>query len=147
MIITFSGHSTLHYTDELLKKIENAIQNNTDEKEKIIFYCGGMGDFDRACAKACLKIKEKRSNCELLLVTPYINFKNLDNSIYDGTIYPPLENVPLKFAIVKRNQWMIKNADFLIAYVNHSYGGAYNCLKYAQKLNKRIINLADALEK
>ena len=146
MIITFLGHSRIHHTDELMKNVENAIKNNIGEKEKVIFYCGGMGDFDNICAKACLKIKEKRTNCELLLVKAYINSKNFNDLIYDEIIYPPLENVPLKFAIVERNKWMIKNADLVISYINHSHGGAHNCLLYAQKLNKRIINIADAPE-
>ena len=146
MIITFLGHSRIHHTDELMKNVENAIKNNIGEKEKVIFYCGGMGDFDNICAKACLKIKERRASCELILVKAYINSPKFNDSIYDGSLYPPLENVPLKFAIVERNKWMIKNADLLIVYVNHSYGGAHNCLLYAQKLNKRIINIADAPE-
>lgn len=52
---------------------------------------------------------------------------------YDGTIYPDLEYVPKRFAIVKRNEWMINNSNFLIAHVKHDWGGAYRTLQYARR--------------
>ncbi len=33
----------------------------------------------------------------------------------------------------------------IVCYVEQKVSGAYNAIKYAQKLNKRIINLADEL--
>lgn len=38
---------------------------------------------------------------------------------------------------------MINEADLIIAYVNHTYGGASKALEYAAKRKKRIINLAN----
>ena len=63
--------------------------------------------------------------------------------LYDSVVYPPLEQVPLKFAISKRNEWMISQSDFVIAYVEHSFGGAYQGLHYARQKGKRIVNLAE----
>ena len=45
--------------------------------------------------------------------------------LYDESIYPPIENVPPKFAIAKRNEWMMTNADFIIVYVKYNRGGAF----------------------
>lgn len=53
--------------------------------------------------------------------------------IFDDTIYPDIEKVPPGFAIIKRNEWMIDNSDFLIAYVKNDFGGAYKTLQYAEK--------------
>ena len=48
-----------------------------------------------------------------------------------------------KAAITKRNQWMMDNADLLIAYVEPGRkGGALTTLKYAEKQGIEIINLA-----
>ena len=60
---------------------------------------------------------------------------------YDGIIYPDIENTPPKFAISKRNEWIINQSDFVIGYVQTHYGGAYNSLLYAHKHNKPYINL------
>lgn len=45
-------------------------------------------------------------------------------SRYDDVVFPPIESVLFKFAISRRNEWMIDKADVVIAYVTHSFGGA-----------------------
>ena len=56
-------------------------------------------------------------------VIPYLN-RDYDSSLYDGTTYPPLEENPKRFAITKRNEWMVEQADVVVAYVKHDWGGA-----------------------
>ena len=148
MIISFFGHRSLYKCDELFEKIERAIINSAIGSEKIVFFCGGYGDFDNLCAKVCKSIKGKHKNCEIVLVTPYLTQTQEKTKnetlpdLYDATVYPPLENIPPKFAIIKRNEWMIDQSDMIIAYVEHSYGGAYQSLHYARRKGKPIINLA-----
>lgn len=150
MIITFIGHSFLYGCDGLNEKIVKTILEATKQNENITFYCGGYGDFDKLCAKACRDIKKVRPNCEIVFVTPYISesqqkkmkcFINL--LLYDSIIYPPLENVPPRFAIIKRNRWMIENCDLVIVYIERTFGGAYKSFEYALKKGKKIINLAE----
>ena len=69
----------------------------------------------------------------------------MNEKLYDSVIYPPLEKVPPRAAIVKRNEWMIEKADLIIAYVKQTYGGAYKALQYAHKRKKMMINLAEDL--
>ena len=52
-------------------------------------------------------------------------------------IYPELDNVPLRFAISKRNKWMVEQADIVIAYITHTYGGAYATYRHAKKEKQR----------
>ena len=59
--------------------------------------------------------------------------------MYDVTIYPPLENVPKRLAIIKRNEWMVDHADVIVAYVLHEWGGASTMLQYAVRKGKEII--------
>lgn len=59
---------------------------------------------------------------------------------YDEILYPELAP-PLRYAISKRNEWMINHSDHLIAYVRTHFGGAYNALLYADKHNKPYTNL------
>ena len=63
-------------------------------------------------------------------------------ALFDSTLYPSIEKTPRRFAIVKRNEWMINNADFLIAYVVYNWGGAYKTLEYAKrKKHTSVINI------
>jgi uncharacterized phage-like protein YoqJ len=41
----------------------------------------------------------------------------------------------------KRNEWMVDNCDAVLALWDGSDGGTGNCIKYANKINKPIINL------
>ena len=149
MIITFLGHRSLVNGNALFEKIKSILLENTNVHEKISFYCGGYGDFDHLCFRACRDVQKNNPNCEIVFVTPYILSskppQSTDVTFYDSIVYPPLEKVPPKIAILRRNEWMIDQSDLLIAYVTYCHGGAYTGLQYAQKKQKKIINLGERL--
>ena len=63
---------------------------------------------------------------------------------YADTIYPDgLEDVPPRFAICRRNDWMVNNSDAVICYVVNHFGGAYTYTEKARRKGKCIINIAD----
>ena len=149
MVISFLGHSSLCNCNDLFESVKKAITDNIGVCDNAVFLCGGYGDFDDLCTRVCRSVKKERGNCEIVYVTPYMTvgqqekIKNwMELRIYDSVIYPQLEKVLLKFAINKRNEWMIDQSDFVIAYAEHSFGGAYQSLKYAYRKGKRIVNLA-----
>jgi len=57
-------------------------------------------------------------------------------------VYPPIENALPRFAISKRNEWMVEQADVVVSGVDHDWGGAATTLQYAQRKKKRIISVA-----
>ena len=144
MIITFAGHSQIQDSESLTQKLNQSLQKIVPQQEKVSFYCGGYGEFDALCARVCRAFKENHPMCELILITPYITeseqkkLKDLkEKHLYDDIVYPPLEKVPLRYAISRRNEWMAKEADILICYITHTFGGAYQTVKFAQKKKKR----------
>ena len=149
LVYAIGTHESYNLPDHLPERKICGIIDNTQNEDNIVFYCGGYGDFDNLCAKVCKLIKDTRPNCEVVFVTPYISKSHQAIStqkLYDLTMYPPLESVPLKFAISKRNEWMIDQADLVIAYIDHTYGGAYKSFCYAKKKKKRVINLSEKSE-
>lgn len=144
MIITFIGHSKLKSVSAVESALREVLEKYISPENRITFYCGGYGDFDLLCARVVRDMKRNISNCESILVIPYLNRGKSDiGSLYDQTLYPPFESVPLKFAILKRNEWMIDESDVVIAFVEFSFGGASKSLAYAKRKNKTIVNLAD----
>lgn len=150
MVITFIGHRTVYEKQELSKRVENVIKDNVKSGETISFYCGGYGDFDELCTAVCRLLKKQFLNCEIIFVTPYMTESQQEKikylttlKLYDGTVYPPIETVPPRFAILKRNEWMIDHSDLVIAYVKRKYGGAYTAYEYAIKKKKVVLNLAE----
>ena len=136
MIVTFCGHRDVSPSDNVREWLTGCV-------EKLIlegatdFYLGGYGGFDSMAASVVWKLKEKYPSICSVLVFPYLD-REVDASHYDLTTYPPLENVPRRYAISRRNQWMVQAAD-VVAYVRHSWGGAATTLEYAQRKKKRII--------
>ena len=143
MRVAFCGHGNYRYN----KEIEIALYNIL---ERLInqgcceFLIGGYGDFDCLVAKVVKKLKNKYPEIKSALVTPYIN-REMDKDLYDYSIYPPLENVPLRYAISKRNEWMVRNSDVVVAYVEFSWGGANKMLEFATKNKKKVINIYEIL--
>ena len=131
----------------IFEKIKITILSNIKEDEATKFDCGGYGGFDELCASVCRALKEQ-IDAEIVYITPYLSEnqqKKIDDliklNLYDYSLYPSIESTPPKFAITKRNEWIINEADLIIAYVGHNYGGAYKSLTYAKKKKKTIINL------
>ncbi len=51
-------------------------------------------------------------------------------------------NTPIRFRILKCNQYMVKNSRFLICYVRKTFGGAVKTLEYARtQKHIKIFNL------
>ncbi len=152
MIIAFAGHSYVSSADKVKEKVKEQIRNIYTDYEHITCYIGGYGAFDDISAHACKELKKEGLIDEVAYVTPYISLswqtkiKEMQSyGLCDFSIYPPIENVPLRFAISKRNEWVMTNADLIIAYVKHAYGGAYKSLQIAKRRKKRIINIGELI--
>ena len=146
MVITFCGHSNCLFSDEEKEKLKQLLIKETRKNPTCKFYLGGYGDFDSFCLRTLRELKKEFQDIELIFITPYIdkNYSKLELAkyYYDDIIFPPIENVPRKFAILKRNEWMVDSADLVIAYVKYSWGGAAKTLKYAKRKKVPIINIA-----
>ncbi len=152
MIISFAAHSNISSSNIIKELVKEQIRKTTVYSNLITCYLGGYGGFDEICAAACREVKREGLEIELVYVTPYISSSEQDkikrfqkSGLYDTSIYPPIESTPPKFAILKRNEWMMANADVIIAYVRHSHGGAYKSLQIAKRKKKKIINISDLL--
>ncbi len=93
-------------------------------------------------ARVVWELKKKYPHIQSVLVLAYLN-REVDMRYYDGTTFPPLENTPLRYAISKRNEWMAEQADTVIAYIAHDWGGAAQTLQFAKRKHKTIINIAE----
>lgn len=111
-----------------------------------MFYIGNNGDFDDIVRKNLKLLKLNYPHINYAVVLAYMPYKKdgLCYKDYTDTIYPNgLENTPPKYAIIKRNQWMINQCDYVVTYVRHTFGGAAQFKELALKKGKTVINLAD----
>ncbi len=147
MIVTFCGHSQYTASGEDEQKILSLLSEIIGDHHAEL-YLGGYGSFDSFARKCGKKYQETHPNTRLIFVTPYItidyqkNHLDYQKNLYDEILYPSLEDKPLKFAISYRNKWMVERADYVIAYITHDWGGAYQTYKHAQRKKKPIFNIS-----
>ena len=136
MIVTFCGHRELQFEEDLRIWLEYTIEKLINSGANL-FFLGGYGAFDEMTAEIVWTMKKQYPYIKTILVLPYAK-KQFDGSKYDGVLYPNLEGVSDRYAIIHRNRWMVDSADVVVAYVDHNYGGAYKTLEYAESKKKII---------
>ena len=137
MTVTFCGHRELDDPSTIRRWLEETVDRLIGEGADR-FLLGGYGAFDALAASVVFREKQKYPVVRSILVLPYLD-REVDASLYDSTLYPPLETVPWRLAIVRRNEYMVSRSDVVVAYVLYSWGGAAATLRYAEKQQKRII--------
>ena len=138
---TFFGHrdapkkieSDLYFVlNELVKK------HNVDS-----FYVGNNGNFDHIVRQQLAVLKRNYPHINYSVVLSHIPTRK-DGQDYENTIYPDgLEKTPPKYAVCKRNEWMLKKSDYVVTYVVYSFGGAFKYKNMAERKNKTVINLPE----
>ena len=149
-VCTFAGHREV-FLSSVNQDIDNALSELVQSEDDYMFYSGGMGDFDFMCEAAVRRLKKRcpHLNIRLNLVLPYMtNQINRDKDYYqsrfDDIIIPmDLMGVHYKSAIKKRNRWMVDRADNILAYIYRDFGGAFDTVKYAYRMGKPVLNLAE----
>lgn len=142
--VALFGHRDFCASKEIEERLYFILRDLIRTKEFVKIYIGRNGEFDVFAASIIRRVKDAfgGDNSEMTLVLPYC-VKDVEyyEQYYD-CISIPIEKTHYKGAIEKRNKWMVEKCNLLICYVNRTSGGAYAALQYANKLGKRVINLA-----
>lgn len=142
MICTFFGHREVQNSDEVAKKLYNTISELIVNRDVRVFYVGNSGSFDRIVLEILRKLS-KTYKIKYTVVLAYLNMnKAYCNYEAEETAYPEnMEKTPPRFAIDKRNRWMIEKSDIAIAYINSPVGGAAKYVEICEKKGMEILNL------
>ncbi len=139
---TFFGHRDC--PNSIKSKLRKVLIDLIESHAVDMFYVGQQGSFD-SMVRSVLK--------ELVSLYPHINYAvvlerippkrdEFDIRDYSDTMLPEgIETVHPRFAISWRNKWMIKQSDYVVTYVTHSWGGAAQFAELAEKQKKIIVSL------
>lgn len=149
IVCSFAGHREI-FDSGTKDKIKKVAQKLIKENGVNEFWVGNYGRFDACAALAIRELKdESYPDIELVLVIPYVTkvieeYKDLYSKNYDGILISDMPlNTPRQFKIIKNNEFMVENADFIICYIDHTWGGAYKTYSYAKRKKKEIFNVAE----
>lgn len=146
MTITFFGHRNTNQSMQSLLKV--VLKDLIENKDADVFYVGNQGNFDDMVRNTLIQLKNDYPYIRYYVVLAYMPIKREGVTFedYADTIFPEgLENTPRRYAISKRNRWMIEQADTVVTYVIYKTGGATQFKELAEKKGKCVINLADLI--
>lgn len=115
----------------------------------VSFLLGRNGEFDECAASLIKRLRRSvgTENSDMTLVLPYtVAAIPYYEAYYDAVMIPESAcRVHHKAAIFARNRWMVEQSSLVLAYIEHPTGGAYAAMRYALKINRRVIATPGAL--
>lgn len=143
MTCTFFGHSDTPAAAEgvLRQTLVDLIEN----KKADLFYVGNHGNFDRLVRRTLKNLSVIYPHIRYRVVLAYMPQKPRkdDPGDFSDTVYPDaIARCPPKYAIIRRNNWMLEKSDCVITYVVRDAGGAAHFKHAAEHKHKLVINLA-----
>jgi len=141
-VCTFFGHRNCPNTikPKLYRVLVDLIENHAVD----LFYVGKQGAFDAVVYSVLKELSAIYPHIRYAVVLERMPSKQIefDSIDYSDTLLPEgIETVYPRFAISWRNNWMIKQSDYVVTYITHPQGGAAQFAKKAKHQNKTVINL------
>lgn len=140
-VCTFFGHKEC--PEEIKPLIQNRIEDLIQEHCVDTFYVGNEGQFDTYVHIILKKLERKYPHIHYAVVLAYLpGHTDLTIDQEDTMLPEGIKMIHPRYAISWRNNWMLRQSDYVVAYITHSWGGA---AQYAAKANRKglvVYNLA-----
>ena len=137
---TFFGHRDCPET--IRPKLRSTLKDLITECNVDMFYVGNQGRFDAIVRSVLREMKKEYPHINYAVVLAYMPGEHTEYDDYSDTMLPEgIESVHPRYAISWRNNWMLRQSDYVVTYIAHTWGGAAQFAKKAEKQRKTIINL------
>ena len=143
-VCTFFGHRDCPET--IRPKLHAALVELIEERGVDSFYVGNHGTFDRMVRSLLRELSERYPHIRYSVVLAYVpqRWDEFDQRDFSDTMVPEgVETVPPRFAIAWRNKWMLREADYVVTYITHGWGGAAQYAEMAERWGKMLIRLTE----
>ena len=148
--VCFFGHRSIENFRLAEERTEALIRNLLVKKEYVEFLVGREGEYDQIVSSAIHRVKRTMyaDNCSHVWVMPYHKaelMRNLSNfeSYYDAIeICEASAAAHPKAAIQVRNRCMVDRSDLCVFFLERTFGGAWQTMRYAISCEKETINLS-----
>ena len=137
---TFFGHRDC--PSSIRGVLTAEIERLIDEKGADTFYVGTHGNFDRMAYSVLAELRKRYQHIKVYRVLAYMP-KQSEADSSDSIVPEGIENAHPRYAIIHRNYWMIDHSDYVIAYVTHTFGGAYQALERAKRKKITVISVVE----
>ena len=139
---TFFGHRDC--PDTVKEKLREALTDLIEHHGVNLFYVGNQGNFDAIARSVLGELKKQYPHIDYGVVLAYMPENKKESDLISDAIVPEgLEFVHPRYAISWRNEWMLKQFDYVLIYITHDWGGAYRYAEKAIRQSKWVRNLAE----
>jgi len=110
------------------------------------FLVGNQGVFDRIVLQSLRELKCERFAFEYVVVLAYFPTTKPEGEALNQThtmVFQDVEKVPPRYAIDRRNAYMLSQSQYVVTYVKGTTGGAYKFYTKALQQQKTVINIAE----
>lgn len=137
---TFFGHKDC--PESVIPKLRSVIRDLITIHGVDMFYVGNHGRFDTFVRTELSTITKEFPHIRYAVVLAYMPCEKNKYDDYSDTMLPEgIESIHPRYAISWRNNWMLKQADYVVAYVARAWGGAAQYVRKAQTSKKHVCNL------
>ena len=137
---TFFGHRDC--PDTIKPKLRQVLIDLIENHNVDMFYIGNQGCFDAIVRSVLRDLHREYPQINYAVVLAYMPGKQTEYEDYSDTMLPEgIESVHPRYAISWRNNWMLKQSDYVVTYITHSWGGAAQYAKRAKNQKKKAIDL------
>ena len=138
---TFFGHREC--PDTIKVKLREVLIDLIANNDVDMFYVGNQGRFDSIVRGVLRNLKKEYPQIDYAVVLAYMPGKQTEYDDYSDTMLPEgIESVHPRYAISWRNNWMLRQSDYVVTFITHSWGGAYQFSRKAKSLEKIIVNIS-----
>ena len=138
----FFGHREV--THNIRPKLTEIIEKLIVDEGVTYFYVGHQGQFDSIVYSVLKELKARYPQIRYTVVLAYMPNEHIREIYGEDTLFPDgLESVPKRFAISKRNDWMLKHSDIAVCYVWKVTGGEAKFREKAEKKGLRVVDVPD----
>ncbi|MBR2013756.1 MAG: hypothetical protein IJ995_06040 [Clostridia bacterium] len=139
-ICTFFGHRNC--PESIKSKLRATLINLIINYDVDTFYVGHQGQFDTIVCDVLKELKIEYPIIRFYITLAYMPKKESSDADFSNSLLPNgIESVHPRYAIVWRNNWMLRQSDYVVTYITHSWGGAAQFAKKAQAQKKTIFKL------
>ena len=135
---TFFGH---HDCPSSIKpKLREVLTDLIENHSVDVFYVGNKGAFDWLVRSVLRELVQEYPQINYAVVLERMPGKwNEDDpeDYSDTMLLEGIEEVPPRFAIAWRNKWMLRQSDYVVTYVTHSWRGAAQFAEVAERQKKK----------
>ena len=141
MTVTFFGHKDT--PKEIEPTLRTTLVDLIENHGATEFYVGNNGNFDTMVRRQLEELSQVYP-ITYSVVLAYLPTKTSEYDDFTTTLLPEgIETTPKRFAISYRNKWMIEQADIVVTYVTHTYGGAWQFKAMAERQGKTVIEITE----